>query len=412
MLSVAEAIAAVLAEVHPFSSSPVSLNDAFGLTLAEDITSDVDSPPFDKSLMDGYAVRSVDVAAAGTSLRVIEEVTAGRVASRALGPGEATRIMTGAPIPEEADAVIAVELTQFDEATETVTITDGAISPGINVMLQGTSMKQGERVLQTGRILQPQDLAVAAELGRPEIHIRRRPRVAVLATGDELVPIDQIPKAGHIRNSNESMLVAQVQRAGGQPIPLGIAPDEETVLRARIESGLSADVLLLSGGVSAGKLDLVPAQLEALGVRCVFHKINLKPGKPVWFGVFDRAGSTAENSTSGRCLVFALPGNPVSSMVCFELLARSAMRCLVGIEPAEPRTIRARLAEDHIARGSRPTYYPARLQWEESGAVVRPATWHGSADLRSTIEANAMALFPAESRTFPAGERVDVISWE
>jgi molybdopterin molybdotransferase len=194
----------------------------------------------------------------------------------------------------------------------------------------------------------------------------------VVATGDELVPIDQTPQEGQIRNSNETMLLAQCRRAGTEAVPLGIARDDRAHLREKIEAGLEHDILLLSGGVSAGKLDLVPPELESTGVRKVFHKVHLKPGKPIWFGVFPRSGPDSAETTKRGCYVFALPGNPVSSMVCFELFARTAIRRLMGLEPADPQPVRARLAEEFVARGNRPTYHPAQLEENESGPVVHP----------------------------------------
>jgi molybdopterin molybdotransferase len=245
-------------------------------------------------------------------------------------------------------------------------------------------------------------------MGKSSIQIRRRPRVAVLATGDELVPVDQTPGPGQIRNSNETMLVAQLRLAGAEPVPMGIARDERSHLAGRIRAGLECDVLLLSGGVSAGKLDLVPAELAAAGVREVFHSVNLKPGKPIWFGVLDPRPENA----NGRRYVFGLPGNPVSSMVCCELFTRTAVRRLMGHPAAAPQATRARLTVAHSTRGDRPTYHPARFEWEDSTAVVAPVPWLGSADLRATVDANAMIVFPAVDKDYEIGELVDVVLWD
>jgi molybdopterin molybdotransferase len=403
LLSVAEALSLIIREVSPLAVERVPLTEALGRTLAEEVVSTIDSPPFDKALMDGYAVRSADVAVEGAiSLQVIEEVTAGRVPTRALEPGTATRIMTGAPIPEGCDAVVPVERTTFDEGTQRVT-TDLRARPGANVLRQAASVTVGQRVLPAGRVLRASELGALAELGVSQVPVRRRPRVAVLATGDELVPVEAMPGPGQIRNSNETMLCGQIVQAGGIPAPLGVARDERTELRAKILQGLASDVLLLTGGVSAGKLDLVPSELEAAGVRQVFHKVEVKPGKPVWFGEL-REGSESR-------FVFGLPGNPVSSLVCFELFARTALRRLMGVEPAEPQPVRARLEQPHVARGDRPTYHPARLSWSENGPTVRTVRWHGSSDLCGTLEANAMALFPAGDAEYASGSVVDVFLW-
>jgi len=412
MLSVQEALLSVLDEVQPLPPSRSGLGEALGLVLAEEIVSDIDSPPFDKALMDGFAVRSSDVQQGTRTLRVIEHVNAGQVPTKRLASGEATQIMTGAPIPEGADAVVPVEDTEQDQAAKLVEITVEEFQTGANVLVRGTSAKIGEELMSAGQLLRPQELGALAELGRHQLWIRPRPTVAVLATGDELVPIDQSPGPGQIRNSNETMLVAQIRRAGAEPVPLGIARDEPTHLRERILSGLRADMLLLSGGVSAGQRDLVPAALESVGVRPLFHKVNVKPGKPIWFGRLDRDRKTAPDSGETPCYVFGLPGNPVSSMVCFELFARTALRRLRGVEPADPQPVQAALAELHTTRGDRPVYHPARLDRTGCGPVVTLVRWQGSADLQGTVAANSMAHFPPGEATFAAGSAVDVIRWD
>jgi molybdopterin molybdotransferase len=396
--SAEEALVAILEHVTPLAPQPVPLSDALGLTLAEAVVSDADSPPFDKALMDGYAVRSVDVQSGKAVLRVIEEVTAGHMPFKPLGPDEATRIMTGAPLPEECDCVVRIEHAQGGDSGKTVALETTDTKPGTNILLQGSVMRAGETVLPAGRTLRPQEIGALAELGRHQVPVRRRPVVAVLATGDELVPVEQVPGPGQIRNSNETMLCAQIRAAGAEPRPLGIARDERSHLAERIREGLQADVLVLSGGVSAGKLDLVPSELAAAGVREVFHKVDIKPGKPLWFGVHESDG--------GRTLVFGLPGNPVSSMVCFELFTRTALRRLMGIEPAGPEAIMARLAVEHINRGDRPTYHPARLEWKRTGLCVTPLPWQGSSDVRATVDANGLAVFVGD-QTYP----VDTIVW-
>ena len=280
------------------------------------------------------------------------------------------------------------------------------VQPGQNVLHRGAAVRSGEHILSAGCRLDAQHLGTLAEFGRPSISVLKRPNVAVLATGDELVPVHQTPGPGQIRNSNEAMLVAQIQRAGARPIPLGIAADTRQELGERIAVGLEHEILILSGGVSAGQLDLVPEVLEAAGVDKVFHKVKIKPGKPVWFGVRPGVGGQP------NCLVFGLPGNPVSSMVGFELLARTAISRMSGVQPGTPRPLSARLSQDHLAGGDRPTYHPAHLSWSSDGWIVQPVRWVGSADLRATVEANAMIGFPAIQTTIPAGALVDVIPWD
>jgi molybdopterin molybdotransferase len=258
-------------------------------------------------------------------------------------------------------------------------------------------------------------------LGKETVAVYSRPRVAVLATGDELVSVNRVPGPGQIRNSNEVMLAAQLRQMGAIPVPLGVARDVHDELREAISRGLACEMLLLSGGVSAGKLDLVPDVLADLGVREVFHKVRVKPGQPVWFGIMDSHLAGDQKSNGGLsptseparspCYVFGLPGNPVSSMVCCELFARTAVRRLMGIEPATPQVLRSRLLRDHFNGGNRPTYHPARWELADSGPVVEPVKWVGSSDLSATVEANAMALFLDGGRMYPAGTMLDVILW-
>ncbi len=294
MLSVTQAFDKLLATVKPLNVVSLPLSDLLGLTLAEDVSAPCDSPPFDKSLMDGFAVRAADVASGFASLKVIELVTAGQVPSKSVGPGEATQIMTGAPIPEGADLVVRIEETLPD--IDSVHITTKSIAPGTNIIRRGTSVRAGDVVLQAGMKLNGSRIGALAELGRAIAPVYRRPTVAILATGDELVPIAETPGPGQIRNSNEAMLIAQIQAAGAIPIPLGIARDNRADLKAKIQEGLQCDMLVLSGGVSAGMLDLVPSELATAGVREVFHKVELKPGKPVWFGVHETDFAPTESA--------------------------------------------------------------------------------------------------------------------
>ena len=405
MLTVIQALDQIVREVTTFAPEQVALNDALGLVTVEDVISREDSPPFDKSLMDGYAVLSSDISAGKRELVVVDEVTAGRTPSRDIVSGQATRIMTGAPTPASADAVVPVEMTELvDDDSARVRILVDEIAPEKNIIRIGTNKRVGEEIVAKRRVLRAQELAALAELGGAKVSVRRKPVIAVLATGDELVTTDQTPGPGQIRNSNETMLCGQVCNAGGVPVPLGIARDNRDDLRRHIEEGLNADILLLSGGVSVGKLDLVPSELERAGVEQIFHKVRVKPGKPVWFGVL-RHGSNS-------CLVFGLPGNPVSSMVCFELFVRTAIRCLTGQFPAIPQSLTARLTHSHSHKDDRETYFPATVEWTVDGPTVRLMNWHGSSDLQSTVDADAMVVFPPEPKEYATNDRVEVVLWD
>jgi molybdopterin molybdotransferase len=397
MLTVAEAQSLILRQTESLAPETVPLAPAaLGLVLAEDATSDLDSPPHDKSMMDGYAVRSGDLAGGRATLTVLEEITAGRTPTHAVGPGQASRIMTGAPVPPGADAVVVVEHTRLLDDGR-VAVEERPPQPGQNVLPRGREIRRGEVVLRAGTVLRPPEFGILATLGRTEVRAVPAAGVAVLSTGDEVVEPGEAPGPGQIRNSNGPMLLAQAARAGARAHYLGIARDRLECLRPRVLEGLTADVLILSGGVSAGTLDLVPGVLQEAGVVAHFHKVAMKPGKPVFFG-------TRDQPEGRRTLVFGLPGNPVSSLVCFELFVRPALRELAGHAAAGPAAVSATLAEDFAHRTDRPTYHPAALEVAEGGWRVRPVPWFGSADLRGLARANALLVLPAGDHRHRAGE--------
>ena len=406
LLSVSQAWKSIVDCVECAQPREIDLGSALGLVLASEVISGLDSPPFDKSMMDGYAVRVGDLPASGGTLHVTGEVTAGTRHDRTVGPGEAVRIMTGAPIPAGADAVVRIEDAAADSAANTVSFRS-TVATGTNIIRRGTSMRAGDRILAAGRLIRPQELAALAELGYGRVAVYPRPSLAVLSTGDELVPVDATPGPAQIRNSNGPMLAAQALRRGCEVRNLGIARDDRTELAVAIRQGLQADILCLSGGVSAGKLDLVPGVLQECGVRQVFHKVELKPGKPIWFGVL-----SPQHAVHGRPhYIFGLPGNPVSSMVCFELFVRTAIHALSGIAPVIPAAITARLDVSFRHVDDRPVYFPSRLAWTAEGPRVTPVSWQGSSDLRSTVEADSMVLFPPGERQFEIGDAVEVYPW-
>jgi molybdopterin molybdotransferase len=406
VLSVDEAIAEILAEVEPRQPVTTSLDDALGLVLADDIVSNIDSPPFDKSQMDGFAVRAADLTTTPAALQVVETITAGQTPQVQISAGAAAQIMTGAPMPEGADAVVPIERCDFTTGDEKVIVRE-SVESGAYVVRQGASMARGETVLAAGTRLGPPQSGLLAELGHAQISVFPRPLVGVLATGDELVDIDQELGPGQIRNSNQSMLLAQMRRSSAAVWPLGIARDNRKHLDGKIAAGLVCDILCLSGGVSAGQLDLVPAALRDAGVRQVFHKVQMKPGKPIWFGKLD-----GDKAPDGRARwIFGLPGNPVSSMVCCELFVRTALRRLMGIDSAEPQSILARLEVEQASRGDRLTYFPAQVSWTADGPTVKTVDWRGSFDLRAAAKADSMIQIGPGERVYSAGEQVPVFVW-
>lgn len=391
MLEVADARGVVLRACQPLDTAPTPLAEALGRVLAEDVRADLDSPPFTKSLMDGYAVRAAD----GVNLRLTAVVAAGDPPGATVGPGEAVRIFTGAPLPDGADAVVMVEKTEPAEPKigEAVRLTE-PVKPGQNVLPRGREMRAGDAVLPAGTAITPAAVGLLAGVGRATIAAVRPPRVAVMATGSELVEADAKPGPGQIRNSNGPMLVAQAARSGAMPRYLGIGRDDPNVLAAMVREGLAnSDVLILAGGVSVGAFDLVPGVLRDLGVEAHFHKVRMKPGKPLLFG------------TRGGKLVFGLPGNPISSFVCCELFVRPALRALAGHRDPGPNTVTLPLGEPLSAKNDRPTYHPAKLE----GTAVRPLPWFGSADLRALLTADALLVLPSGEVRYEAGQPISAV---
>ena len=393
MVEVATALETVLGRAAVLPTEAVLLPLALGRVLVEAIESDIDSPPYTKSLMDGYAVRSADCIGPAT-LTIVEEVAAGRMPTRAVAAGQATRIMTGAPIPDGADAVVPHEET---EAGGTSVRIGRAVHKGEFILERGREMRAGEVVVLKGTSLTPQAIGLLAAVGRMSMRVHRTPRVAVLATGDELVEVNEKPGPGQIRNSNGPMLCALASRAGATVEYLGIAGDDRERLSRLVARGLDvADVLVLAGGVSAGKFDLVPDVLKNQGVTAHFHKVRMKPGKPLLFG------------SRGDRLVFGLPGNPVSSFVGFELFVRPALRKMMGHEVTGPTFVSVRLAAPFAAKNDRPTYLGARLD-RSNGLRVHPTATFGSADLRGLLSAEALVSLPAGSVELAAQEHLPTL---
>jgi molybdopterin molybdotransferase len=396
MLSVAEAQQLILGNTHPLTSDwvmglPYQLNHV----LAEDIVSDIDSPPFDKAMVDGFAVRSADAASGSTSFKITQEILAGQFSTTVVQSGEAASIMTGAPLPPGADAVVMHEVTE--RRGDIVTI-PGPIKPRQNIMAAGSEMKRDETVLFRGQRLGPVELGILASVGRATVRCCQPPSVAILSTGDELVEPGLPLAPGQIRNSNASLLHGLVQQAHAKPKYLGIACDTIDSLKPLIEAGLQCDVLLITGGVSAGKVDLVPDVLQQLGVTPIFHKVALKPGKPLFFG------------TLGTRLIFGLPGNPVSGLVNFHLFVMPALRKLMGRdEPYLPAVMQATLTGAFQHKSDRPTYFPVKLSLLEGHWQATPLKWKGSGDLRTLSQATTFAIFPIGEVRYAAGSSIEVL---
>jgi len=399
MLSVEDALMQILDAFDPLESERVPILESLGRVLAEDVYADVDIPPHDNSSMDGYAVRAADTAGASrkspSRLIVIGGTPAGYVPEKEVAPGTTICIMTGAPIPPGADAVVKVEDTEAEG--EWVRVLAEA-EPGQHVRPAGEDVRQGELVLSRGTRIRPQEVGMLAALGQKRVPVAHRPRVAILASGDEVVEIDTPLEPGKIRNSNSYSNAAQVVKYGGEPILLGIAPDRVEKLTEKVHAGLAQDVdlLLTSGGVSVGDFDLVKKVLAAEG-EINFWRVRMKPGKPLAFG---RIGETP---------VLGLPGNPVSVMVSFEMFIRPALLKMQGMTNWERPTVEAVLMEAIEHKDERRHYVRVRVEQREGKYCARLTGGQGSGILSSMVKANGLAIIPEDWDHAPASARVQVI---
>jgi len=392
-LTFTEARETVLTTVRAARAAPaveeVALGATLGRVLAEDVAADRDTPALARSVRDGYAVRSVDVPG---KLLVTGEVRAGERFAGSVGPGEAVEIMTGAPIPPGADAVVMVEHTRrVDNRVEI----DRAAEPRQFINPQGCEAAAHETVLHAGKRLDYTDVAMLAAFGRGRVKVFGRPSVAIVATGDEIVEVGQTPAEFQIRNSNAYSLAAQVTRAGGVPHILPVARDTAEHTREIVGRGLTFDLLLLSGGVSAGKYDVVEEVLAGFGAEFFFDRVLIQPGQPLVFG------------RAGGAYFFGLPGNPSSTMVTFEIFARAALELLAGQEEISLYMPLARLTRDFRHRAGLTRFLPAHLSAD--GGEVTPVEWHGSGDIPALTRANAYLVADPDRAEYPRGELIRVL---
>ena len=398
LLSVQEAQERILHKVHPVGQTKFPLEHAARRVLAEDIHAATDLPNFDNSSMDGFALRSQDASASRVTLSVVADIAAGASLTGSLAAGEAARIMTGAPLPPGADAVIPVEETDFSErgagiaAPKTVTIAR-AVKAGENVRARGTDIRAGEIVLAKRRRLRAQDIGLLAMLGVADVPVYNLPRVALLSSGDELVPVDAPLTEGKIHDSNSYALAAQIADAGAEALRLGVAKDERAAVESLLERAVEMDVdmIVTSAGVSVGAFDFVKEVVEAAG-SLNFWRVNMRPGKPLAFGEY-------------RGIPFVgLPGNPVSAFVTFEVFARGAVEKLAGLETRPRQRTAVRLAEAITSSDGRESYLRAVV--DEAG-VARLTGHQGSGNLFSLVQANALLIIPAGVKSRPAGSEVE-----
>jgi molybdopterin molybdotransferase len=401
--------------IETFRSLPIELRvervlltAALGRVLAQEIVADTDQPPFDRSIKDGYAVRSGDIQKVPVVLNIVGESKAGDATLPRVSSGEAVRIMTGAALPDGADAVVMVEDTEAVESaagqrplgsfdSRHIRVMKG-VREGANISRHGSEAHAGETLVPRGQRLRVHEISLAASTGLSAIEVFQKPRVSVLATGDELVPVDFTPAANQIRNSNSLSLGAMVERAGGNPLLRGIATDDPDDLKEKIGAALeSSDGLLLTGGVSAGKYDFVEDALKALGVQTHFDAVAIRPGKPAVFG------------TRGHQFVFALPGNPVSAIVTFQLFVVPLLELLSGSAVEEPLILNARLESSFHQAAGRRGFLPAYYSVHNGDILVRTVRWKGSSDLAGLARSNCFLIAPENQEEFSAGSQVKIL---
>jgi molybdopterin molybdotransferase len=393
MISITEAVQIVLSETSALSEETIRLPEAVGRILAEDIIADGDLPPFNRAQMDGYAVRAADAEKTPARLRIVGESAAGAGWHQEMKAGEAVRIMTGAPVPQGADSVQQVELTRELNGAGTVEILE-SVQPGRSIVRQAAEIRAGQTVLRAGEEINAQMIATLASFGYAQVKVGRQPRVAVMATGSELVDVDRTPALDQIRDSNNYTIEAYAKLAGATVERVPLAGDDTELLKKQMAAALEhCDMLVTSGGVSMGIYDFTKTAFRELGAEIFFERVALKPGKPTVFGKI------------GGKLIFGLPGNPVSVAVTFNLFARTALRAMQGATEKTLPEVSTVLARNVKASPDRDSYLPALLRTDEDGRLLaEPLKWGGSSDFVSFARANGLIIVPAGA-AFAAGDR-------
>jgi molybdopterin molybdotransferase len=396
VIPVEKALEIVLAHTPLLPAEEVSIGDALGRVLAEDVRSDVDLPSFDRSAMDGYALRAGDAAHAPVVLEVVGRVRAGEWPQTGVESGQAVQVMTGAPVPPGATAVQPVEKTRALDGGRRVEVL-APVETGANVARQGSEVRAGDEVLRRSATVDPASIAVLAAVGKGRVRVGRRPTASVLVTGDELVDVWEQPSRGRIRNSNGPALLAQARWAGAETTPLGVVADDEERLASAIREGFRSDVLVISGGVSEGVFDLVEPVLARFDVGILINKVAIKPGAPFVFG------------RRGEKLIFGLPGNPVSAQVTFDLFVRAALLRMQGARVVSRPAVEVRLLAAVRNRSGRKAHLPARVRFQGGALVAEPVVSQGSADVVAHARANALVVLDAARVRAEAGETVPAL---
>ncbi|MEN6318845.1 MAG: gephyrin-like molybdotransferase Glp [Syntrophaceae bacterium] len=397
MISVEEALQQILGAIVPLGQEKVSILDSLGRVIGVDVSANRNLPPKDNSNMDGYAVRWEDTRGVSIKkpavLKVIEDIPAGTIPRKSISTGEASRIMTGAPLPEGADAVVKLEDTKKDGGNVKVFV---EAKQGQDIRFAGEDVRDGDVVISQGDVIRPAEIGMLAALGRSFISVYQRPMVAVLATGDELVDIDEEPAPWQIISSNSYSTVARVIECGGIPLQIGIAKDTREDLVSKYNAALRADIIVSSGGVSVGDYDLVKDVMQEAGNQIHFWQVAMRPGKPFAFGSIDGVP------------LFGLPGNPASSMVAFEQFVRPSILKMMGHKNLFRRIVRATIREDITKKKGTRHFIRARVSYEDGGYFASTTGEQGSSILMSMVMANGLVILPANAEYVKKGEEVSV----
>ncbi len=398
MITVDKALNMIVDNASPLSAKTMATEHAHTFVSVNDIVADRPLPPFNRVAMDGYAVRSTDFSSPEIELKLKGQIQTGIQSELVVEPGEAVNVMTGAPCPAGADAVVKVENSKV--SGDVVTLHEDNIRPGLNIASMGEDKSRGDLLIQAGKPLSAADIAVAASVGLAEIEVYQKPRIKIISTGTEIVHPSVTPLDHQIRDCNSYSLRTMCRPYRLENEFLGIGEDDKDVLSALIQKGLDSEILLLSGGVSMGDYDHIPKLLSENGVKKIFHKIKVKPGKPVWFGKTDK-----------ETFVFGLPGNPVSVQSCFRIFVEPLIKKLSGYKQAQHAFLKLPLSQDAKSKTPREHYMPGKIKVTDSGTAVEPVQIRGSGDFSNFAESQGLFLMPGSKRVLEKGELVDFLPW-
>ena len=398
MIPVKEALDIIISNATPLDTQTIPVESALTYALVNDVVADRPLPPFDRVAMDGFAVRSSDFKGDSVELKRIGEIQTGVESGLEVKPGEAAQIMTGAPCPKGADAVVKVENSEI--RGNRVKLTEAKMKPGLNIAPMGEDKAKGDLMIEAGTALSTTGIAICASVGLAQVEVYRKPNITVISTGTEIVSPDQVPLDHQIRDCNSYTIRSMCQRNHLQSRFLGIGQDDPDILGQMIREGLLSDILILSGGVSMGEYDLIPSLLAENGVHQLIYKVKVKPGKPLWFG-----------KTDSGTFVFGLPGNPVSVQTCFRIFVEPLIKALSGYHQPRHSFLKLPLSEDTASKTPREHYMPGKLRVRSSGTFIEPVNIRGSGDFSNFVASQGLFCFPADKNLLKAGTLMDFLPW-